>query len=234
MSSKKIKCLVVDDEKLARSLLTGYIEQMPQLELVASCKDALEALAILKQTPADLLFLDIQMPALTGIEFLNALPQKPLVIFTTAYEKYALEGYLLDVVDYLLKPFRFERFAQAVAKSERRLAQELPPTTEKPFLSIKSSHTVHKVPLEDIMFIKGMKEYVSYHLADRRVISLQAMKQLEKLLPSDQFIRIHKSYIVSIKKITAMDGGHVYIGQTKLPVGGSYKEAVIKSIPLDR
>ncbi|MBI1227161.1 MAG: response regulator [Bacteroidetes bacterium] len=234
MSSKKIKCLVVDDEKLARLLLTGYIKRLPQLELVASCKDALEAQALLEQIPADLLFLDIQMPGLTGIEFLNALPQKPLVVLTTAYEKYALEGYQLDVVDYLLKPFRFERFAQAVAKSERRLAQDASPAVENPFLLVKSSHTVHKVFLDEIMYIKGMKEYVSYHLADRRIISLQTMKQLEKELPGDQFVRIHKSYIISIPKITALDGGHVYIGQTKLPIGGSYKEAVAQSIPIQR
>ncbi len=234
MNDANIKCLVVDDEKLARTLLEGYIERSPQLKLVASCKNATEALAWFRHASIDLIFLDVQMPGLTGIEFLNALQQKPLVVFTTAYEKYAMEGYQLDVVDYLLKPFRFERFAQAVAKSERRLAQELVPTAEKPFLSIKSSHTVHKVTFDEIMFIKGMKEYVSYQLADRRIISLQAMKLLEKMLPSDQFIRVHKSYIVSIKKITAMDGGHVYIGQTKLPVGGSYKEVVMKSIPINR
>lgn len=232
MNSKKIRCLVVDDEKLARTLLKGYIEQMPQLELAASCKDAPEAVVALERTAIDLIFLDIQMPGLTGIEFLNALKQKPLTVLTTAYEEYALEGYQLDVVDYLLKPFRFERFAQSVSKAERRLISERVALTDKPFLLVKASHTVHKVFLEDILFIQGMKEYVSYQFTEKRIISLQAMKQLEKELASDQFMRIHKSYIVSIGKVTAVSGAHVYIGRHKLPIGGSYKEAVVKSIPV--
>lgn len=234
MTDKNIRCLVVDDEKLARTLLEGYIERTPQLELVASCKNTLEALEWFKQAPIDLLFLDIQMPGQTGIEFLNDLPQKPLVVFTTAYEKYAVEGYHLDVVDYLLKPFRFERFAQAVAKSERRLVQEPVSMVENTFLLIKAGHTVHKIFLHDILFIQGMKEYVSYQLADRRIIALQTMKQLEKDLPGDQFVRIHKSYIVSIGKVNAVGGGHLFVSQHKLPIGGSYKEGVTKSFPVNR
>lgn len=232
MSHASIKCVIVDDEKLARTLLTRYIEQMPQLELVAACKGANEAKAVLDTTPVDLLFLDIQMPERTGIELLGKLERQPLVVFTTAYEQYALEGYQLDIVDYLLKPFRFERFVQAVNKAERRL--QLPvgstaPAEERPFLYIKADSATHKVLLDDIVYIKGMKEYVIFHLAsDKRLVSLQALKNLELELPANQFIRIHKSYIVAIAKITAVDAGHVYLGKEQAPIGGNYKAEVQK------
>ncbi len=233
MSTPRIKCLVIDDEKLARTLLKTYIQKLPGLELAGECKDALEAIAFLQNEPVDLLFLDIQMPDLTGIEFLNTLQAKPLVVFTTAYQEYALQGYQLDVVDYLLKPFRFDRFVQAVNKASRRLsAQALPPAAppERPFVLVRASHAVHQVYLDEIRYIEGMKEYVAYHLSDKRILSLQSLKQLEEDLPSDRFLRIHKSYIVAVKKVTAADSYHVYLGKEKLPIGGSYKEAVQKKL----
>lgn len=236
MKSIQIKCLVVDDEKLARTLLGNYIEKLPNLELVGECKNAFEAISVLHAQPVDLVFLDIQMPELTGIEFLNTLQEKPLVIFTTAYQEYALEGYQLDVVDYLLKPFRFDRFLQAVNKAARRLHQEietlsLANTTstkepERQHVFLKANHALHKVYLDEIRYIQGMKEYVAYHLPEQRIITLQSLRKLEEYLPSERFVRIHKSYIVAIDKVTATDGGHVYLGKEKLPIGGNYKEVV--------
>ena len=234
--SEKIKCLVVDDEKLARTLLERYIDKLPNLELVAQCKDPFEALEVLEKNTIDLIFLDIQMPELTGIELLKTLQYKPLVIFTTAYQEYALEGYQLDIVDYLLKPFRFDRFVQAVHKAARRLhhtasneagSQAGPEAGDtRQFLLLRSNHKVHKVFLDEIMYIQSMKEYVAYILPDKRILTLQALKQLEQDLPADQFIRIHKSYIVPRNKVTAMDGQFVYIGKEKLPIGGNYKEKI--------
>lgn len=230
---EKIHCLAVDDEKLARTLLETYITKIPNLELVATCKSPLEALKVLQQQPIDLIFLDIQMPELTGIEFLRSLSRQPAVIFTTAYQEYALEGYQLDVVDYLVKPFRFDRFLQAVNKAARRLDQNIPGQSAtpvgsivRPYLLIQSNHTTHKVFLDEIRYIEGMREYVAFHLSDRKVITLQSLKQLERELSQNQFLRIHKSYIVAKGKVTAMDGSAVYLGKTQLPIGGIYKSQV--------
>lgn len=240
MNSNNIKCLIVDDEKLARTLLKRYIEKLPNLELIRECKNAVEAIPVLHNEHIDLIFLDIQMPELTGIEFLNTLQEKPLVIFTTAYQQYALEGYQLDIVDYLLKPFRFNRFLQAVNKAARRLNTEegkspisidqLPKNQEKDSILIKSSHTVFKVFLDEIVYIQGMKEYVAFYLAGKRIITLQSLKQLEKELPGERFMRIHKSYIISTNKVTAINSSTIYIGKEKFPIGGLYKEDVQKKL----
>ncbi len=237
---ESIRCLVVDDEKLARLLLENYIGKLPNLELVALCKSPLEALDIMQSESIDLIFLDIQMPELTGIEFVKALSRQPAVIFTTAYQEYALEGYQLDVVDYLIKPFRFNRFMQAVIKAGRRIREEghsSNPTSvrksassDQEYLVINSNHVTHKVPLNEIRYIEGMKEYVAFHLPDRRIISLRSLKQLETELPASQFLRIHKSYIVARDKVTAMDGNAVYLGKDHLPIGGHYKSQVQETL----
>jgi DNA-binding LytR/AlgR family response regulator len=234
--SNKIRSLVVDDEKLARTLLVKYIEKLPTLELVATCKDPFEALKVMQSETIELIFLDIQMPELTGIEFVRALSRHPAIIFTTAYQEYALEGYQLDVVDYLIKPFRFNRFMQAVIKAGRRIRQEAnyhPPameltasTPDPAYMLINANHITHKVPLREIRYIEGMKEYVAFHLSNRKIISLQSLKQLEAELPASRFLRIHKSYIVARDKVTAMDGHAVYLGKDHLPIGGSYKSQV--------
>ena len=227
----KIKCLVVDDEELARTLLENYISKLPHLELVTKCKNPLEAMSVLQDHEVDLLFLDIQMPELTGVEFLKTLVKKPLVVFTTAYSDYAIEGYALDVVDYLLKPFSLERFIQAVNKVKERLqlssssANSVSEKT-KNYILVKSEHKVHKIKLADILFIQSMREYVAYHTPEGRILSLNSLKQLELDLPEDQFIRIHKSYIVSIDKIKTLEGNLLHIGKEKLPIGAMYKEVV--------
>jgi two-component system, LytTR family, response regulator len=232
---KKIKCIVVDDEELARTLLENYISKLPNLELVAKCKNPLEAMSVLQEQEVDLMFLDIQMPELTGVEFLKTMTKKPLVIFSTAYSDYAIEGYTLDVVDYLLKPFGLERFIQAVNKAQERLMLKTPDnslSTEKTknYLLVKSEHKIHKIKLADIIFIQSMREYVAYHTPEGRMLSLNSLKYLEEELPSDQFIRIHKSYIVSIDKIKTLEGNLVHIGKEKLPIGAMYKDAVLAKV----
>ena len=229
----KIRCLVIDDEELARLLLDNYISRLPSLELAGKCKDPMEAIQLMQEQPIDLLFLDIQMPGLTGIEFLRTLKQKPLVIFTTAYPDYAIEGYSLDVIDYLLKPFGFERFVQAVNKATELLQLKSStngPAESKDFILVKSEHKIHRIKFDDIRFIQSMREYVAYYLPTGRILSLNSLKSLEAELPSDRFIRIHKSYMVAIKKVDTLEGNMVHIGKEKLPIGASYREEVLGRI----
>jgi two-component system, LytTR family, response regulator len=226
---KKINCLVVDDEELARTLLENYISRIPHLNLVEKCANPLEALKVLEENQIDLLFLDIQMPELSGIDFLKSLQQKPKVIFTTAYSEYAIEGYQLDVVDYLLKPFSFERFVQAVNKAVELLKTKTD-ESEKDYILVKSEHKVHKIKFEDIRYIQSMREYVAYFLPMGKILALNSLKKLEIDLPSDQFIRIHKSYIIPIQKVTTLEGNMIHIGNEKLPIGNLYKNEVLKRI----
>lgn len=227
----KTRCLVIDDEELARTLLENYIDRLPNLELVGQCKDPMEAIEIMQGQPVDLLFLDIQMPGLTGIEFLRSLKQRPLVIFTTAYPDYAIEGYSLDVIDYLLKPFGFERFVQAVNKANEMMQLKSVATNSstdtKDFILVKAEHRIHRIKYDDINFIQSMREYVAYYLPNGRILSLNSLKSLETELPADRFIRIHKSYIVSIEKVSTLEGNLVHIGKEKLPIGASYREEVL-------
>ncbi len=232
---QKIKCLVVDDEELARKLLETYISKLPNLELVAECKNPLEAMDVLQNQEIDLIFLDIQMPELTGIEFLKTLTKKPQVIFTTAYSDYAIEGYSLDVADYLLKPFGLERFIQAVNKVDQRLnskpsPESTPPTKAKDYILVKSEHKVHRIKLSDILYIQSMREYVAYYTPEGRILSLNSLKKLEQDLPDDQFIRSHKSYIVAIDKIKTLEGNLVHIAKEKLPIGAIYKDTVLAKV----
>lgn len=235
----KINCLVVDDEELARDLLENYIGRLPHLALLGKCRDPFEALNVLSSQQVDLLFLDIQMPGMTGMEFMRTLKNKPLVIFTTAYSEFAIESYNVDATDYLLKPFSFERFVQAVNKATDLLAlrkaalgsptpsvQTTVPAA-KDFILVKSEHKVHRLRFEDISYIEGMREYVAYHTPNGRILSLNSLKGLEEELPADQFLRIHKSYIVAMGKISAIEGNQVVIGKEKLPIGASYREVVM-------
>lgn len=239
--STSLKCLIVDDEELARSLLKNYVDRVPHLETVGMCANPLEAMQILQDQPVDLIFLDIQMPELTGIEFLKTLPVKPLIIFTTAYKEYALEGFELDVVDYLLKPIRFERFLQAVNKAGKLLKparQEAPDKPEpqepapasKDYLLVKADFKTYRVFYQDILFVESMKEYVAFHTPNGKTLSLGSLKSLEKELPANQFMRIHKSYIVAKKKVSALEGNMVHIGKVKLPIGSSYRTKVLAEL----
>jgi DNA-binding LytR/AlgR family response regulator len=227
-----LRCLIVDDEELGRMLLENYVHRLG-LTLVAKCRNPLEALQIMQTNEIDLIFLDIQMPEMSGLQFIKSLTFKPLVILTTAYPEYALESYNLDVVDYLLKPIRFERFTLAVNKALGRFKfrnegvgeQEDPDTG---IILVKAEHRIHRVRLADILYIQSLSEYVSFHLNGSRILSLGALKNLESELPPSRFLRVHKSYIVAIDKINFLDGNTLQVGKEKIPVGPNYKEQLLR------
>ena len=235
----ELTCLIVDDEELARTLLENYVTRLPYLSLVGKCSNPIEALQLLQHQSVDLIFLDIQMPEMIGTDFLKTLSQKPMVVFTTAYAEYALEGYELNVVDYLLKPFPFERFLQAVNKasdlaklkskegSNSTISSESS-TNEKNYILVKSEHKVHRIFFDDIQYIQSMQEYVAYFTPNGRILSLGSLKKLETDLPKNQFLRIHKSYIISKVKVSTLEGNMVHIGKEKIPIGASYREGVLK------
>jgi DNA-binding LytR/AlgR family response regulator len=237
---KTLNCLIVDDEELARMLLENFVSRLPHLNLVGKCANPFEAMQVLQEHTVDLIFLDIQMPEMTGTEFLKTLTQKPLVIFTTAYSEYAIEGYELDVVDYLLKPFSFERFMQAVNKASQRLKLETAVenqnsksenTNENEHILVKSEHKVYRILWKDILYIQSMREYVAYYTTtEKRILSLGSLKGLEEELPDSQFMRVHKSYIISKNKVKALEGNMVHIGEEKIPIGASYMEAVLSHL----
>lgn len=227
-----ISCLIVDDEPLARNLLAEYVKKVPSLHLVDVCSSPLAAMEVLKTRQVDLLFLDIQMPEITGITFLKILKHKPLVVLTTAYSEYALESYDFDVVDYLLKPITLERFLKAVEKVTERLnsrpvqnAERPAPDAAQPFIFVKDGTKLVKIRWADILYIEGLKDYVTIHTRQQKVVSLQRLKLLEEQLPSDKFIRIHNSYIVALDAIDSIHKGDVQIGNALLPISDSYKKS---------
>lgn len=226
---RKIKCLIVDDEELARLLLENYAARIPFLEVVDKCAHPLEAMEAMRREAVELLFLDIQMPELNGLAFLKSLSQKPMVVLTTAYSEYALEGYDLDVVDYLLKPIAFERFLQAVHKAEERLPAAAAAPDRKVIL-VKSEHKIHRLPLDEIHYIQSMREYIAYHTPEGRLLALGSLKQLEEVLPSDRFVRIHKSYMVAVDFIRSVEGNLVHLSQISLPVGAGYREGLLERL----
>lgn len=229
----KITCLIVDDEPLARNLLKEYVGKVPYLELAGTCASAMEAMEVLRGQPVDLLLLDIQMPDITGTMFIKTLQRKPLVVFTTAYSEYALESYELDVVDYLLKPVTFERFLRAIDKVSQRLEQgksrpsELPGAAEgeSSFIFVKDGTKLVKVRWEDILYIEGLKDYVTIHTREQKIVTLQRLKTLEGQLPPAKFMRIHNSYIVALDAIDVVHRNEVQIGKALLPISDSYRKA---------
>jgi two-component system, LytTR family, response regulator len=232
-----IRCLVVDDEPLALDILTDYIEKVPFLKLVSATTSAFEALAIAQRDEVDLIFLDVQMPELTGIQFLKIINAKCNVILTTAYSQYALDGYELDVADYLLKPIAFDRFYKSVLKVQNSLLQVNPVTQVKvidntinSFIFVKTEHRIQKIYLDDILYIEGLKDYISIFTKTERVITLQHMKKMEEALPSERFIRVHKSYIVSIDKIESIERSRIQICDKIIPIGDTYRDNFFKLI----
>lgn len=236
----KIKCIIVDDEQPARDLLESYVEKFPGLELVAKCKSPLEAISIIQDKPIDLMFLDIQMPELKGTEMLQSIKSKPVVIFTTAYQEYALEGYELDVIDYMLKPISFDRFIKGVTKAVdqiRLIKQQAQPSQqypeenhEKEYITVKADHKIHKLNYDDIIYIEGLKEYVSFYTKDKKRIVYESLKNLEEILPAKLFMRIHKSYIVNTSKVTSLYGNQLEIKGKYLPIGQMYKSKVVERL----
>ncbi len=232
-----IKTLIVDDEPLAQDIIETYVNQLPNLELVAKCSDAIAANQVLQNNEVDLIFLDIQMPQLTGIEFMKSLSNPPLVVFTTAYSEYAVEGFEMDAVDYLLKPISIDRFMKAVNKVEDRLKDKQGGTgvsVNEDHFFVKADKKLVKVNFNDILYIEGLKDYVIIRQEEGRVITLQTMKSLESKLPANNFKRIHRSYIVNTTKINALVGNMVEIkekGENKnIPVGKIYREELLAMI----
>lgn len=226
-----ISCLIVEDEPLARNLITDYVRKVPYLQLVKACSGALEAMEVLRTSSVDLLFLDVQMPELTGISFLKSLQKKPLVVLTTAYSEYALEGYELDITDYLLKPITFERFLKAVDKASQRLTAPVVAAPEKPvdaqpspFIFVKDGTKLVKINWTDILYVEGLKDYVTIHTRTQKVISLQRLKVLEEQLPAEKFIRVHNSFIVALDAIETVHKDKIQIGQASIPIGDTYKK----------
>jgi DNA-binding LytR/AlgR family response regulator len=226
----KLNCVIVEDEPLARNLMVEYVHKVPTLNLIEACSSPLAAIEVLRKNSVDLLFLDVQMPELTGISLLKVLQKRPLVVLTTAYSEYALEGYELDVADYLLKPITFERFLRAVDKVTQRLEGKQTPEkiisdTGNQFMFVKDGTKLVKVQLSDILYIEGLKDYVTIHTKQQKITSLQRMKALEEQLPADLFIRIHNSFIVSLKAIEVVHKGDVQVGGALLPIGETFKKS---------
>lgn len=240
-----IRCLIVDDERLAREYLKNYMAKIPQLELVGDFNSPLKAMDLIKKREVDLLFLDIQMPDITGINFMKSLEHKPDVIFTTAFQEYAIEGFNINAVDYLLKPFSFERFFQAVnkviEKSELKLETkevgEVPPSYQTKitdnYLTVRADRKLYKINFDHIKYIEGQRAYITIHTERKKITALASLKDLEEALPKKQFIRIHKSFIVSVKEILSLEGNVIEVSDIKLPVGKMYKNDVMKIFGID-
>ena len=234
----KIKCVIVDDEPIALDILTTYIERVDQLELVARCKNAFEAFNFLQSNTVDLLFMDIKMPQMTGIDFIKNFKNHPKVIFTTAYEEYALESYELDVVDYLLKPISFQRFFKALGKVFKTmpLATQTPTHTvvtsetspKEPFIILKVDKKNVKVYLSEILYIESLDHNARVKTVGKELFTYQKISYLEEILPTDRFIRIHRSFMVAIDRIEAFSSTIIEIGGKELPIGRNYKALVMK------
>lgn len=224
-----IKCIITDDEPIARKGLQGYIEKIDFLQLVGVCEDAIQLNSLLKQQSVDLLFLDIEMPYVTGIDFLKNTPQAPKVIFTTAYEQYAIKGYELDVLDYLLKPISFERFLKAANKAYDYFAGSS--SKEASYLFIKTDNKLEKVNLEELLFVEAMENYVALYTTDKKLITHSTLKALQEKLPPSQFIQPHKSYLVNIQRIQSIEGNILHIGgKYQIPISKYQKDEVMERI----
>lgn len=233
-----IRCLVVDDEPLALDIIADYITKIPFLQLVKTTTSAIEGLSLVQNSAVDLVFLDVQMPELTGIQFLKIINGRCDVILTTAYSQYALDGYDLDVADYLLKPIAFDRFYRAAQKVLQQQGGQVVPVQENQgpqtgtndFIFVKTEHKIQKIYLEDILYIEGLKDYISIFTPAERVITLQNMKKMEEALPSKSFTRVHKSYIVALGKIDSIERSRIQIGQKIIPIGDTYRDYFFKQI----
>lgn len=231
-----IRCLIIDDEPPAREIIRRYIEQVPTLELTGECANAIQALMLLQQQPVDLLFLDIRMPQLNGNDFLKTLKNPPKVIFTTAFSEYALQGYELDVIDYLMKPIPFDRFLKAVNKAYQQTAAktESPAGTEEKktdsFVYFRADRKMVKVMLQDILYIESMKDYIKVFTAGGTIITKQSISSVEAMLPEKEFIRTHRSYIVASRHIKSFTSELIEIHNTEIPIGKLFRNEVLKTL----
>jgi DNA-binding LytR/AlgR family response regulator len=228
----KLNCLIVDDEPVARKGIAEYIGEVGFLTLIAECESAMKASSYLSQGAVDLIFLDIQMPKLSGIEFLKTLKNPPLVIFTTAYSEYALEGYSLDVVDYLMKPITFERFMKAVQKALEihSLKHQAGQTRDTDHFFVKCDSKYEKLMFREVTYIEALQNYAVIHTPNRKLITYITMTGLESQLPKDQFLKVHKSYIISIAHIKSLESHEILIGDARIPISRNLKDEVVSQI----
>jgi DNA-binding LytR/AlgR family response regulator len=225
-----IKCIITDDEPFARKGLQGYVGQIDFLELKGVCENAVELNSLLKKEPADLLFLDIEMPYVTGIDFLRSIPSPPKVIFTTAYEKYALQGFELEVLDYLLKPISFERFMKAANKAFDYFRTQQAPSAVQDYIFVKAEGKLEKIHFTDILFAEALENYVAIYTKEKKIITHLTLKMLQEKLPAGAFIHPHKSYLVSIGKINSIEGNILHVLQYQVPISKYQKEEVMEKI----
>lgn len=243
-----INCLIVDDELLARRLLTDYVGKIPELNLIAACASAMEAQRFLQRQRIDLLFLDIQMPDITGISLLQSLSHRPVTIFTTAFAEYAVQGYELFVLDYLLKPISFERFFQAAGRAVAHigLLHNQPPPQASPaagslqnevangYIFVKSDYKIHKIAHSDIDVMEAYGEYVVIHSGRQKIMTLGQLSKMEQALPHPGFLRVHRSFIVNFSKIDAIQGNTLYIGEKEIPLSKGYRDAFMQLVQKNR
>lgn len=225
----KIKCIIIEDEPLALERTIEFVQKVPYLNLIETFDNGLDAIGFLKEYIVQLIFLDIQMDDLSGIQLLESLNNKPKIVITTAFDKYALKGFELNVSDYLLKPFTFERFLQACERVYEEL-KLIEINDDKSFLFVKTEYRLEKVEIKNILFIEGMRDYRRIHLTDKRIMTLQTFKDLEQQLPAKTFCRVHKSYIVSIEKIESIERDRIRIQKELIPVSDTYRERFYKII----
>jgi DNA-binding LytR/AlgR family response regulator len=229
-----IKCIIVEDETLAQDVIKSHLQRIGGWELVSVCRNAPEALEALNTLEVDVMFLDIRLPGMSGLNFLRSLPDPPLVVLTTAYAEYAVESYEFSVIDYLLKPISFERFAKAAGKIvDGRLFSQAGKEQDKSpgdHIFIKSNSKFFKVNFSEILYVEGMKDYLKIHTPEYTLVTHQTMNELEKTLPARQFLRVHKSYIVALGHIRSIYGNSVELGKVTIPIGINYKETVMNLI----
>lgn len=227
------KYCIIDDEPIAHRVIEGYCEKLPYLEKVGNCYNAFEAMQLLNQTQVDLIFLDINMPELTGFELLKSMPNPPATIVTSAHKEFALEGYELDISDYLLKPFSFARFLKAMNKT---IGVKMPappaPSAEQgnTHFFIKGDKKIHQIQFEDILFVEAYGNYSKIYLREEMILSHEKISALEESLPADEFLRVHKSFIVATKKIKTIEGNRISIEEHKIPIGQTYKNGLMKRV----
>ncbi len=225
-----MKTIILDDEKPAITILTKFVSKIPFVELILATTNPFEALEVLNTQKIDLLLSDIEMPDITGLELLKSLEKKPMIIFTTAYEDYALQGYELDVVDYLVKPIRFERFLKGINKAHKlyKLNNAASTATKTSYLFLKADYKTVKIALDDILYIEGLKDYVKVYTQENMVVTRLNLKGIEEKLPLEDFLRVHRSYIVAVSKITAFQKSNISIGEIDIPFGNTYREQVMR------
>jgi DNA-binding LytR/AlgR family response regulator len=226
----KIKCIITDDEPFARKGLQGYVSQIDFLDLKGVCENAVELNSMLKREPVDLIFLDIEMPYMTGIDFLKHFPGAPKVIFTTAYEKYALQGFELEVLDYLLKPISFERFLRSANKAYDYFRGQQSSAAGEDHIFVKADSKLEKIPFADILFAEALENYVAIYLPGKKIITHLTLKMLQEKLPASAFIQPHKSYLIAISKIDSIEGNILHVDQYQVPISKYQKEEVMEKI----